>query len=64
MAFHTEIYSVSNTINKLYTKSDFHSGYIHNFYHNKQVFIDILFWQYIKELLKDIDHTALIQERK
>ena len=44
--------------------SDFHSGYIHNSYCDKQDSIDDLFCHYIKSILKDIDHPALIQERK
>ena len=41
--------------------SDFYSGCIHNFYHDKQELIDYYFCQYIKPLLKDIDHHALIK---
>ena len=41
-----------------------HSGYIHNFYHNKQGIIDDMFYQYNLTLFKDIDQTALIQEWK
>ena len=64
MACYTEIYSVENTIKKLHIKSDFHSGYIYNFYRNKQEIIDELFYQYQLPLLKYINHPALIQEWK
>ena len=56
----TAIYSASNTI-KLHIQSDLNSGYIHNFYHDKQEVIAQLFFQYIKLLLKDIDHPALVK---
>ena len=36
MDFYTEIPSIENTIHTLHIMSDFHSGYIHNFYHDKQ----------------------------
>ena len=43
MACYTEISSVANTIQKLHIHSDFHSGYIHNFYHDKQESVDDIF---------------------
>ena len=61
MAYCTEIASVANTIQKLHIQSDLHSGYINNFNHYKQEIIDELFCQYIKPLLKYIDHPELIQ---
>ena len=45
MDFYTESTSVSNTINKLNIQSDLNSGYIHNFYHEKQEIIDELFYK-------------------
>ena len=44
--------------------SDLNSGYIHNFYHDKLETIDDMFCQYIKTLIKYIDHIVLIKERK
>ena len=41
-----------------------HFGYIHNLYRDKQEIIDETFFQYIKTLLQDIDHPALIQQLK
>ena len=60
--FYTEINYVENTINKLHIKSDLHSGYIHNLYHDKQESINDLFCKYIIPLLKDIENPALVQE--
>ena len=40
MACYTEIYSIVKIIKKLHIKSNLHYGYIHNFYHDKQVLID------------------------
>ena len=62
MACYTEISSVSNIINKLHIQSDLNSGYIQNFYHDKQEIIDELFYQYHLSLLKYMDHTELVQE--
>ena len=43
MECYTEISSVANTINKLHIQSDLNSGYMHNFYHDKQdIFDDLL----------------------
>ena len=64
MACYTTITSVSNNVKKLNIMSDFSYGYIHNLYHDKQDSIDDLFCQYIKPLLKYIDHPALIQQSK
>ena len=62
MASYTAIYSVANTINKVHNQSGLHFGHTNNLYHDKQVFINKLFCQFIKPLLKDIDIYALIQE--
>ena len=45
MTCYTSIHSVVNTIYKLHTLSDFHCGYIHNLYHDKQDISDELFCQ-------------------
>ena len=64
IAWYTEISSVTNSINKWHISSGFHSGYIHNFYYDRQVFIDEIFCWYIKPLLEYIEHTILNQEWK
>ena len=61
MAYYTGILSVATTIKQFHIIYYLHYGYIHNFYYNKQEVIDELFCQYIKHLLKDIDHPAFIQ---
>ena len=61
MDCYTSITSALNTIKKLHIMSYFHSGYIHKFYHDKQEIIDDIFCQYIKPLIKYIDHIGLIQ---
>ena len=60
MDCYTSINSVSNII-VLNIMSDVHFGYTQNLYHDKQVIIDELFCQYIKPLIKYIDHYKLIQ---
>ena len=61
MACFTKIFSVENTVNKLHIRSDLHSDYIHNVYHDKQDIINELFYQYNQTILKYIGHTELIQ---
>ena len=58
------IYSVSNTIKKLHIQSDFHFIYKQNFYHDKQDEIDAFFIEYHVTVFDDLDHPALIKERK
>ena len=61
MACYTTITYISNTTKKFQIMFDLHSGYIHNFCYDKQESIDYMFCQYIKSLLKYIDHPELIQ---
>ena len=61
IACYKEVASVANTTKKLHIQFELHSGYINNFYYDKQEIIDELFCQYIKLLLKYIDHHASIQ---
>ena len=61
IACYKKITSVENTIKILHVMSYFHCGYINNFYHNKRDSIDEFFFQSIETLIKDIDHTFLIQ---
>ena len=56
---YTEIPSVSKIIKKFHIVYDLSSSYIHNFYNYKQESIGD-FFQYIKRLLKYIDHPKLI----
>ena len=48
MACYTEITSLENTIKKLHIISDLRSGYIPNFYHNKQESIEDLFFNALR----------------
>ena len=64
MECYTEISSVANTIKKFHIQYNFHSGYKHNLYNDKQGEIDDIFDRYIKTLLKYINYPALIQEWK
>ena len=41
--------------------SDLYFGYIHNVYPDKQESIDDMYCQYIKALINDIYHHALLQ---
>ena len=43
MACYTEIYAVSNILNKLHIQYNWKNGYKHNFYHNKQYKFDEIF---------------------
>ena len=64
MEKNTAIPSVVNNINKFHIQSDLHLIKKKNFYHVKEREIDKLFDEYHLPLLQDIDHPALIQERK
>ena len=48
----------------MHIHSDLNSGHVNNLYHEIQWIIDELFYQYIKPLLKYIDHPVLIKEWK
>ena len=61
MACYTAISFLENTIKKLYIWSNLHTGYKHNFYHDKQDTFDELFDQCHLSLLKYIGRPALIQ---
>ena len=61
---YTAIPSVAKTIKKLHIQSDLNSSYMHNLYHDEKESIYDLFCQYIKSLLKYIDHPAFIKEQK
>ena len=43
MSCYTEISSVENTLDKLKIKYNLHTGYRHNFYHDKQDKFDEIF---------------------
>ena len=61
MAKNTAIYSVTNTINKLYIQSDLILIFKQNFYNYKQKEIHELF-EYHVALIYDLDHPTLIEE--
>ena len=63
MACYTK-FPVVSTILKLNIKSNLHTGYKHNFYHDKRERFDETFDKFHFPLLKDIYNSALIQERK
>ena len=60
MACTTEIYSVSNTINKLQIQYPLYSVYQKNLYHDKPEIIYEIFHQYHLPSLKYIDHPEFI----
>ena len=64
MAKNTAMSSVANSIKKLYIQIDLHLIYKQSFYRDKQDEMNELLDEYHLPLLKDIDHTASIEEWK
>ena len=64
MTFTTKIPSIPNTLKKLWIQSYLHSYYIKTIYNGKEYSINIIFSKYVEPLLDDINHPALLQERK
>ena len=60
----TTISSTSNKLKNLAANRGFHSSYIRREFNDKKDMIINIFGAYVVPLLKDINHTALIQERK
>ena len=58
----TTIPSVSNTLKKLAVNKLFDSSYIQREYNDKKENIINIFSDYVETMLKNINHTALIQE--
>ena len=52
---------ISNTLNKLLLKSDFHSSHIQTIYNGKEESINNIFSTYVEPLLNDINNPALVQ---
>ena len=64
MAKNKAISYVSNTIKKLYIQKNMHFIYKQDFYKDKKKEIDELFIEYLVPIMGDLDHPALIKERK
>ena len=56
--------STSNTLKNLAVNKNFHSYYIQREYNDKEEKRINIFSEYFEPLLKDINHPALLQERK
>ena len=64
LIFTTGIPYISNTLNKLWIPSDFHSSYMQTIYNDKQESINNIFVTYVEPLLDNINHPALVEEWK
>ena len=62
--YSTTILSTSNTLKNLAANKSFHSSYIQREYNDKKGIIIKIFSEYVEPILKDINHPALLQERK
>ena len=60
----TTITSTSTTLKNLYIGTQYHESYSTNIYSNQTEKMDRLFKKYITPQLKDIYHTAILQEWK
>ena len=60
----TSITSISNILNKLWIPSDLNSYYNKTIYDYREESINNIFITYVEPLLDNINHPALVEERK
>ena len=58
------ITSTSNTLKNFLLNKISHSSYIKKIFNEKEEIINTIFSSYVEPLLKNINHPALLQERK
>ena len=64
MTFTTTIFSISNTLKKLFLQYDLYSSYNQNKYIGKYEIIQNIFITYVEPLLNYINHNKFLQEWK
>ena len=64
MAKNKAIYAVENTIKQLHIQKDMHMDYKQDLYKEKQKEIYDFFLDYLVPIMENLDHPALIEERK